>query len=136
MNAMPSALTPDLARAGDDPGERGRTTIADRVIERIAVQAVSEVGAAGGSARRMFGVTVGSAGLDQAAQVTADISGAAAALTVQLSVAYPASVTQTARDVRQQLIQRIRDLTGHTVPRVDITITAVHGAAGPTRRVR
>jgi uncharacterized alkaline shock family protein YloU len=135
---MTSTLTAPSAMptpADGDPGERGRTTIADRVIERIAVQAVSEVGAAGGSVRRMLGVAVGGSGLDRDAQVTAVIAGGAAALTVQLSVAYPASVAQTAREARRQLVQRIQDLTGHTVSRVDITITAVHAAVAPTRRV-
>jgi uncharacterized alkaline shock family protein YloU len=119
----------------DDPGERGQTTIADRVLERIAVQAVGEVGAAGGSARRMLGVAVGGAGLDKDAQVAVTVTGGKAALAVQLSVAYPASIAGTARQARQQLIQRIEELTGHPVSRVDITVTAVHAAVAPARRV-
>lgn len=118
-----------------DPGERGTTTVADRVIERIATQAVSEVDAAGGSARRMFGVALGSSGLSQSAQVTAVISGKSASLTVQLSVAYPASIAQTARQTRDQLTTRIEDLTGYTVSRVDVTVTAVHTSVAPARRV-
>jgi uncharacterized alkaline shock family protein YloU len=116
-----------------DPGERGRTTIADRVIERIAVQAVGEVGAAGGAARRMLGVAVGGAGLDKDAQVTVTAAGGTAALAVQLSVAYPAPIARTAREARQRLIDRIEELTGHAVSRVDITVTAVHGAVDSGR---
>jgi uncharacterized alkaline shock family protein YloU len=129
------ASTPAASAWGDDPGERGRTTIADRVIERIAVQAVGEVGAAGGSARRMLGVAVGGAGLDQDAQVAVTVAGGTAALAVQLSVAYPASVARTARAARQRLVERIEELTGHAVTRVDVTVTAVHTATAPTRRV-
>jgi uncharacterized alkaline shock family protein YloU len=136
VSAVTDTLAPSTAAStrADDPGERGRTTIADRVIERIAVQAVSEVGAAGGSARRMLGVAVGGAGLDQDAQVAVTVAGGTAALAVQLSVAYPASVARTAREVRQRLVERIEELTGHAVSRVDVTVTAVHTAA-PTRRV-
>jgi uncharacterized alkaline shock family protein YloU len=118
-----------------DPGERGSTAIADRVIERIATQAVSEVEAAGGSARRVLGVAVGGGGLDQSAQVTAAISGRSASLTVHMSVAYPASISGTARQTRQSLVSRIEDLTGYTVSRVDVTVTAVHASVAPTRRV-
>jgi uncharacterized alkaline shock family protein YloU len=129
-------ITPAPAStAADDPGDRGATTVADRVIERIAAQLVSEVDAAGGSARRVLGVAVSGSGLDQSAQVSADIAGRTAALTVQMSVAYPASVSGTAREARQRLIARIADLTGYTVSRVDVTVTAVHASLAPVRRV-
>jgi uncharacterized alkaline shock family protein YloU len=54
---------------------------------------------------------------------------------VQLSVAYPASISGTARQARQQLADRLHDLTGYTVSRVDVTVTAVHASVKPTRRV-
>jgi uncharacterized alkaline shock family protein YloU len=135
MTLTTPAAAPGAGVAAGDPGERGATTIADRVIERIAAQVVSEVDAAGGSARRVLGVAVGSAGLSQSAQVTAIISGKSASLTVQLSVAYPASISGTARQARQQLADRLQDLTGYTVSRVDVTVTAVHASVKPTRRV-
>jgi uncharacterized alkaline shock family protein YloU len=104
-------------------------------MERIAKQVVREVGAAGGSARRVLGVTVGASGLDTDAQVSITTAGGTAALTMQLSVAYPASVAATAREVRHQLIQRFQGLTGHSLSRVDITITAMHASVAPDRRV-
>lgn len=133
---MASTLTDAVpAPAPDDPGERGQTTIADRVLERIATQAVSEVAAAGGAARRVLGVTLGAAGPDRDAQVTATVAGGIAALSVEFSVAYPAPVAQTARAAREQLIRRIEELTGHQVSRVDITITALPTNASTGRRV-
>lgn len=134
---MASALTAagfPASRDGD-PGERGRTTVDDRVLERIAQQVVREVEGAGGSVRRLLGVAVGASGLDQDAQVSVTTAGGAAALTLQLSVAYPASVAGTARAVRQQLIERFHGLTDHSLSRVDITVTAVHADLVLTRRV-
>lgn len=107
-------------------GIRGRTTLADRAVERIAAKAVSEVEGVGGSARRMLGVVVGGADPDRAAEVSAEVRGETVSLRVRLSVLYPVSVAGTTEQVRTHLRRRVEELTGLPVPRVDITVTALH----------
>jgi uncharacterized alkaline shock family protein YloU len=120
----------------DDPGDRGRTTTANRAIERIAAKLVTEVEGVGGAAQRVLGVAVGSEDLDQSAKVTARVSGYRASLDVRLSVAYPAPVAATTQRARDHLMHRVAELTGLTVSRVDITVTALHSDAARTRRVQ
>ena len=132
---MTTTLTsPDLA--GVDADGRGRTTIAEHAVERIAVQLLTEVEKVGGTARRMLGVTVGGADPDRDAQVTATITGATAVLETRLSVIYPASVRRTTKDARGHLIRRVEELTGLAVSHVDIVVTALHSDTADVRRVR
>ncbi|GAA1200914.1 Asp23/Gls24 family envelope stress response protein [Prauserella alba] len=116
--------------------ERGQTTIATRTVERIATAALAEVDDVGGSVRRVLNIAVGSA--DSAhhdAQVTAQIQGNEATLGVRLSVTYPTPVSVATEAARSHLIRRVTELTGLAVPRVDITVTALHAPARDHRRV-
>ncbi|GAA3029126.1 Asp23/Gls24 family envelope stress response protein [Actinokineospora globicatena] len=116
-----------------EPGERGRLTISDGVVARIAARLAAEVHGVGGSAHRLLGVTVGS---ERAVQVDATVTGSSVALVVRLSITYPMSVRRAAEDVRGHLARRIRVLTGLTVSRVEVTVTALHSAARAVGRVR
>ncbi|MDQ3402331.1 MAG: Asp23/Gls24 family envelope stress response protein [Actinomycetota bacterium] len=115
---------------------RGRLTISDRTVERIAATAVTEVEGVGGAATRMFGVAVGSEDLDNAAVVTAKVSGDNAVLDARLSVSYPASVSRTTEAARSHVIRRVEEFTGLTVSRMDITVTALHSGETESRRVQ
>ncbi|WP_327323449.1 Asp23/Gls24 family envelope stress response protein [Streptomyces sp. NBC_01210] len=132
---MDTAITMSV-EAETGAAERGSTTISDRTVERIATQALTEVDHIGGTAGRMLGVTVTSEHADRSASVTARVSDGEAALHVRLSVAYPQSVAHTAQDARAHLQRRVAAFTGLTVPRVDITVTALHAPDSHTRRVR
>jgi uncharacterized alkaline shock family protein YloU len=120
----------------DEMGERGRTTIADHAVERLAACAVTEVDGVGGTARRMLGVPVSGEGLERSAQVTAHVTGETASLHARLSVTYPASVARTTDRARIHLMRRIAQLTGLAVSRVDITVTALHSGITEHRRVQ
>lgn len=121
---------------GDEPGERGRTAIAKRVVERIAAHAVTEVDGVGGAPRRRLGgTTVDGADLDQDATASAKVNDTSATLYLRLSVAYPASVAGVTEAARSHLRRRVTELTGLTVPRVDITVTALPDPARSTGRV-
>ncbi|UOZ04889.1 Asp23/Gls24 family envelope stress response protein [Amycolatopsis sp. WQ 127309] len=116
--------------------ERGRLTISDTTVERIAAHAVTEVEGVGGAASRVLGVAVGGENPGTTAKVTAKVSGGTAALDVRLSVAYPASVGETTGNARRHLMRRVGEFTGLSVSRVDITVTALRSATTETRRVR
>ena len=114
----------------------GTLTVSDTAVERIAARAVTEVDGVGGAATRVLGVAVGSEDLDNTAQVSATVTGTTATLDVRVSVTYPASVARTTQATREHLTRRVRELTGLTVSRVDITVTALLSTAATTRRVQ
>lgn len=116
--------------------DRGRTTLEERAVERIAAQATSEVEGIGGSAPRVLGVAVGADEPDRAARVTARLDGATATLDVRLSVNYPASVAAATERARAHLMRRTGELTGLDVSRVDIVVTGLHAPVADRRRVR
>lgn len=115
------------------PEERGRTEIADRVVEKVAVQALREVGHAGGPGRRWFGVRFGAARGQDAPRVTAHRHGQMTTLEMTVSVRYPAPVRQVTRRLREHVSHRVQDLTGLTVRQVDIEIARLVCADEPLR---
>jgi uncharacterized alkaline shock family protein YloU len=133
---MTVLTTGDLAEApARPPEERGRTELAERVVERIAQQVVLEAEHASGAARRLVGMALGSDEDTEAPQVTVTIDGQLAIVQLTMSVAYPMPVRQVTRQVRQDMIERIGALTGLEVRHVDISICRLTGA-GFERRVR
>lgn len=126
--AAPAALRP--------PEARGRTEIADRVLERIAARAVSEVAQAGGAARRLLGVPLGRDTVRAAARATAHVDGQIATVQLRMSVTYPAPIRETTRRVRDQIITRVGELTGLDVRQVDIEIARLIRPGTEPRRVQ
>lgn len=122
----PTAPTGDGDGGRLDEQDRGRTDVADAVVEKIASRAATEVDHVGGTARRVLGVAVGSDGADSSPKVRARVDGSIVVLDVRLSVTYPAPVGLVTRQVRDHLIERISALTGLSVRQVDITVTALH----------
>lgn len=114
----------------------GRTTLADRAVERTATQAITEVADVGGTAHRLLGDTLSGPTAERSAQVSATADDTTASLHVRLSIAYPASVARTTQQVRSHLIQRLHELTGLVVTRVDITVTALYLTQPAHRRVQ
>jgi uncharacterized alkaline shock family protein YloU len=105
-----------------DPEQRGRTTIAVRVVEKIAAEAVDEIGSAGGAARRLLGVPIGAEDGRGRAQATAEIDGDIAVIAVRMSITYPAPIRRTARAARDRVTTRVAELTRLQVKQVDIDI--------------
>ncbi|WP_351224478.1 Asp23/Gls24 family envelope stress response protein [Streptomyces sp. NPDC002133] len=132
---MNTVIAPS-GEAEADAAQRGTTTISDRAVERIATRVLTEVEHIGGTAGRILGITAPGEHADHSARVTAKVSGhSVATLDVRLSVVYPQSVARTTEDARACLVRRVADLTGLTVARVDITVTALRVPDSPTRRV-
>ncbi|HWC83172.1 MAG TPA: Asp23/Gls24 family envelope stress response protein [Pseudonocardiaceae bacterium] len=126
---------PVPAPTGEEPAERGQTTIATRVVERIAARVVGECQDVGGAGSSLLGISLSSARQDGDAEVSARLHGQrAVSLTVRCSVPYPRSVRQATTQLRERLTDRVGELTGMTVRRVDITVTALTTTVG--RRVQ
>lgn len=105
----------------EEPRRRGRLVLTERVIEKIAGQAASEVAVASGRSGGVLGI---GADPDPAAlpRVEVDLSAVSADLAIKVGIAYPGSIraaTQQLRDVTR----RVEDLTGVDVRRVDIDVT-------------
>jgi uncharacterized alkaline shock family protein YloU len=115
--------------------QRGRTTVDPQVVARIAAHALTEVDGVGGAARTMLGIAVGASAPDRDARVSAHVAGGEVALSVRMSVAYPASVRAATRRTREHLSERVGGLTGLTVCTVDITVTELYRDVAPVRRV-
>jgi uncharacterized alkaline shock family protein YloU len=103
---------------------RGLTTIAERTVERLAAQAITEIHNVSGS-HRLLG-----------SGVAARVNGDHTSLEVRLSVNYPASVARTTQNARDHLIRRVGELTGLVVSRVDIKVDTLQVATAPSRRVQ
>ncbi|OXM55010.1 Asp23/Gls24 family envelope stress response protein [Amycolatopsis alba] len=125
-----------MTAAAPETDGRGGLTVAGGAVERIAAQAITELDGIGGAASRVLGIAVGGEDLGQGAKVSANVTGSTATLDVRLSVTYPLSVRATTETAREHLIRRVGALSGLTVTRVDITVTALHSAAIETRRVQ
>jgi uncharacterized alkaline shock family protein YloU len=104
------------------PETRGRTEIADRVLERIAAHVLTEVDETGGAARRVLGVPLGPTGQHTRPQVSAQVDGRLAIVRMRITVAYPEPIREVTRRLRARVTSRVGELTGVEVRQVDIDI--------------
>lgn len=126
------APAPAAARRGTgDPGARGRTTIADGVVEKIAGMAARDVDgvhAMGGGLARTFGVVrdrVPGGGRSVTRGVKAEVGEVQTALDLEIVVHYGVSIADVARDVRENVITAVERMTGLEVVEVNIAVSDV-----------
>jgi len=108
------------ARPPEDPagaGARGRTEIPARVVEKIAVRAAAEQPAV-----RPLGGR-GPFGGAEPARAHARLSGDTAVIRLAVALAYPVPLRSTAAELRARVAERVEELTGMSVPRVDIDVS-------------
>ncbi len=123
----PATSTTELA----PPAERGRTTIADKVVDRVAIAATAEVDqvlTAHGGWGRLVG-----RGLPSAHAV---VAGGTCKVTVDVGVPWTAPLPTVAAQVRDHVAERVHTLTGLAVTRVDVTVADVVHATDDAPRVR
>lgn len=124
---MTSQHSTTVAERGVDPESRGVTTLADRVVEKIAARAAAEVPQCTGVPRTVVGITTGK----PIVQADAVIDGSVARLSLRVGIEYPAPVTATTRRVRSHVTEAVQRMSGVTVDHIDITVAAV---ARPQRK--
>lgn len=144
---LPRAQSLPVQPSGE-PGigvtELGRISVTDSVVARLAARAALEVDDVGAAAPRLLGVDLSGGGLDklgvQSSEIgalptaSATVDGALAFVDLTVSVRYPASVRRVADAVRQQVRDRVGQLTGLDIVEVDITVPAL--VSEPARRPR
>ncbi|MGW1542666.1 Asp23/Gls24 family envelope stress response protein [Streptomyces sp. NPDC002309] len=148
--AVRTSETDANARGGASvaPGSRGRTTIADDVVAKIAGMAAREVPgihALGGGLARTMGavrerVPGRRAGVTSGVKV--EVGERQSAVDLDVVVEYGLSITEIAADVRENVIASIERMTGLEVVEVNIAVDDVHlpdeedETEEPTGRVR
>jgi uncharacterized alkaline shock family protein YloU len=118
-------------RGGGDPAARGRTTIADGVVEKIAGMAARDVDgvyAMGSGLSRTFGavrdrVPGGTKSVTRGVKV--EVGEVQSALDLEIVVEYGVSISDVARDVRENVIAAVERMTGLEVVEVNIAVSDV-----------
>lgn len=120
-----------LARRGGDPGSRGRTTIADGVVEKIAGMAARDVvgvHAMGSGMARTFGavrdrVPGGAKSVTRGVKV--EVGEVQTALDLEIVVDYGVAISEVARAVRENVISAVERMTSLEVVEVNIAVSDV-----------
>jgi uncharacterized alkaline shock family protein YloU len=114
---------------------RGGLEIADRVAQKIAAQALSEVENATGVSRQVLGLGRGRS--RTTARVSASVDGDIATVQVTMSVLWPAPVPEVTQRVREHVASRLAELASLRAAEVDIEVVGLPSSYGPrARRVR
>ncbi|MEV7423967.1 MULTISPECIES: Asp23/Gls24 family envelope stress response protein [unclassified Streptomyces] len=128
-----SGSTPVTKRGGGDPASRGRTTIADGVVEKIAGLAARDVlgvHAMGSGISRTFGavrdrVPGAGSGRTPSRGVKAEVGEVQTALDLEIVVDYGVAITEVAAAVRENVIAAVERMTGLEVVEVNIAVSDV-----------
>ncbi|MEU1128043.1 Asp23/Gls24 family envelope stress response protein [Streptomyces sp. NPDC005899] len=118
-------------RGGGAPASRGRTTIADGVVEKIAGMAARDVGgvhAMGSGMSRTFGAVrdrVPGGGKSVTRGVKAEVGESQAALDLEIVVEYGVAIADVAGDVRENVVAAVERMTGLEVVEVNIAVSDV-----------
>ncbi len=117
--------------------ERGRTTIADSVVQQVAGVAAQEVekvqmgggasAAVGGFLQSVTGVVTGSSsgGGNFARGVSVEVGEEEAAIDLTMAIEYGYSIPQLTDAARRNVINRVENLLGLRVTEVNITVNDV-----------
>ncbi|MFD6026169.1 Asp23/Gls24 family envelope stress response protein [Streptomyces griseoluteus] len=118
--------------AGGDPATRGRTTIADGVVEKIAGMAardVEGVHAMGSGFSRTLGAVrdrVPGGGRTVTRGVKAEVGEVQTALDLEIVVEYGYPIGDVSRAVRENVIAAVERMTSLEVVEVNIAVSDVH----------
>jgi uncharacterized alkaline shock family protein YloU len=114
------------------PAARGRTTIADEVVQKIAGIAAREVPGVydlGGDVARVFSAVKERLhlGEESAAQgVAVTLEGKTADITITIVIEFGFQVFSVTEKVREKVISSVENLLGLEVTNVDVTVDDVH----------
>ncbi|MFD5000799.1 Asp23/Gls24 family envelope stress response protein [Streptomyces buecherae] len=122
----------DSSGADSQPATRGKTSIADGVVEKIAGMAAREVSgvhALGGGLARTLGAVrdrVPGGRPNVARGVKVEVGERQTAIDLDIVVEYGVPITDVAGDVRENVIAAVERMTGLEVVEVNIAAVDVH----------
>lgn len=128
---------------GQDPSlppppeaQRGQTTVAPAVVERLAVKAAGEVPGVRAervsTLRSWFGGASDAAGPPAVSGET-ELRGGHAEIRLTIGVEWPRSIVETAREVQRHVAAQVQHFSGVHVGRVDIEVTDLPTRPAPVR---
>jgi uncharacterized alkaline shock family protein YloU len=125
--------THDLTPTHREPAaSRGRTSISDGVVEKIAGMAAREIPgvyAMGGGFARTFGAMrdrVPGTATNVSRGVRVEVGEKQTAVDLELVVEYGVTITDVADDVRANVIDAVERMTGLQVVEVNVSVNDVH----------
>jgi len=125
-----SASVERAADGSDLVTDRGRTSVADPVVAKIAgvaAQEIDGVHAMGGTGARVIGAVKDRLGAGSQNQgVSVEVGERQAAVDLTLVVEYGVSITDLAQGVRDNVIDRVETMTGLEVTEVNIDVSDVY----------
>ncbi|MFC1419070.1 Asp23/Gls24 family envelope stress response protein [Streptacidiphilus cavernicola] len=140
VSSTATAPAPDAAKSAPTPppaelapvAERGRTSIADPVVSKIAGMAAREVPgvyAFGGSLSRTLGAVrdrVPGSRTNLTRGVKVEVGERQSAIDLDLVVEYGFAIAEVAADVRADVVAAVERMTGLQVVEVNISVVDVH----------
>ena len=134
---MSSPTTPpssDLATSSPGPlqSDLGKTTIADRVVQKIVGLAAREVPGiydlGGGAARTLGAIRERIPGSSQTSGqgVTVEVGQSQAAVELEVVTEYGMSIVDVAKSVRRNVISAVEGMTGLQVTEVNLSVNDIH----------
>jgi uncharacterized alkaline shock family protein YloU len=138
MSPSPSsAPTPEPHDVSASPAAvNGKTVINNSVVGKIAGLAARDVpgvhALGGGAARALGAIREAISNTDHTQGVTLQVGESDVTVDLSIVAEYPVPLQQLAEDLRNAVIGSIENLTGLTVPVVNVTINDVHLPEGAT----
>ena len=134
---MSSPTTPsssDVATTSPGPlqSDLGKTTIADRVVQKIVGLAAREVPGiydlGGGAARTLGAIRERIPGSSQTSGqgVTVEVGQTQAAVDLEVVTEYGMSIADVAKSVRRNVISAVEGMTGLQVTEVNLSVIDIH----------
>jgi len=124
----------DLATSSPGPlqSDLGKTTIADRVVQKIVGLAAREVPGihdlGGGAARTLGAIRERIPGSSQTSGqgVTVEVGQSQAAVDLEVGTEYGMSIVDVAKSVRRNVISAVEGMTGLQVTEVNLSVNDIH----------
>jgi uncharacterized alkaline shock family protein YloU len=129
--ARRGGVPPRPGRSASLKTERGITSIADTVVEKVAGIATREVRGVydmGGGTTRAIGAVTQRVGLaDERSQgVSVEVGERETAIDLTVVIEYGESIPQVADQIRENVITRIEGITGLSVTEVNVAVNDLH----------
>ena len=131
-SATPSSSDLETTSPGPLQSDLGKTTVADRVVQKIVGLAAREVPGiydlGGGAARTLAGIRERIPGSSQASGqgVSVEVGETQAAVDLEVVTEYGMSIADVAKSVRRNVISAVEGMTGLQVTEVNLAVNDIH----------
>jgi uncharacterized alkaline shock family protein YloU len=131
-SVTPSSSDLETTSPGPLQSDLGKTTVADRVVQKIVGLAAREVPGiydlGGGAARTLAGIRERIPGSAQASGqgVSVEVGETQAAVDLEVVTEYGMSIADVAKSVRRNVISAVEGMTGLQVTEVNLAVNDIH----------